>query len=90
MTQSDAPKPRIAHRRFPTDLRLHSFSSLHARNEDGETLRGATDAILYAVAALLGELRGEAPPAVRWDPRQHGQPRIGDPNRVARDEREAR
>ena len=40
---ADAPKPRIAHRRFSTDLRLHSFSSLHARNEDGETLRGADD-----------------------------------------------
>lgn len=69
----------------PVDL-----SAFHGAPLDGETLRGATDAILDAVAALLGELRGEAPPAVRWDPRQHGQPRIGDPNRVARDEREAR
>lgn len=42
-TPADAPRARIAHRRFSTDLRLHSFSSLHARNEDGETLRGADD-----------------------------------------------
>jgi exodeoxyribonuclease V beta subunit len=38
-----ASSARIAQRRFSTDLRLHSFSSLHARNEDGEALRGADD-----------------------------------------------
>jgi exodeoxyribonuclease V beta subunit len=39
----DIPSARAAKRRFPTDSRLHSFSSLHARSEDGEVLRGADD-----------------------------------------------
>lgn len=38
-----APPTRIAQRRFSHDLRLHSFSSLHARIEDVEPLRGADD-----------------------------------------------
>ena len=37
------PHARNAQRRFSTDLRLHSFSSLHARSDDGEVLRGADD-----------------------------------------------
>ncbi|WP_030164453.1 lysophospholipid acyltransferase family protein [Spirillospora albida] len=32
-----------------------------------ETLRAATDDVMSAIAALLGELRGEAPPAERYD-----------------------
>ena len=39
----DTPSVRIAKRRFSTDSRLHSFSSLHARSEDGEAMRGADD-----------------------------------------------
>ncbi|HEX2808914.1 MAG TPA: lysophospholipid acyltransferase family protein, partial [Kineosporiaceae bacterium] len=45
---------------------------------DAATLRGATDAILDRLTTMLAELRGEQPPAHRWDPRHHGQPRIGD------------
>ena len=45
---------------------------------DTATLRGATDAILDRLTGLLAEIRGEPAPAVRWDPRDHGQPRIGD------------
>lgn len=37
------PPVRIARRRFSTDSRLQSFSSLHARSEDGEVMRGADD-----------------------------------------------
>ena len=38
------PPARVATRRFSTDLRLHSFSSLHARGgSDGDALRGADD-----------------------------------------------
>lgn len=40
------PPPRIAQRRFSTDLRLYSFSSLHARSEDSELLRGADDEVV--------------------------------------------
>ncbi len=39
----DTPAVRVARRRFSTDLRLQSFSSLHARSEDGEVMRGADD-----------------------------------------------
>jgi 1-acyl-sn-glycerol-3-phosphate acyltransferase len=46
---------------------------------DADTLRQATDAILDRIAAMLAQLRGEPAPAERWDPRQHDQPRIGDP-----------
>ena len=42
----DTPAARIARRRFSTDLRLQSFSSLHARSEDGEILRGADDEVV--------------------------------------------
>jgi exodeoxyribonuclease V beta subunit len=42
----DTPAARIAHRRFSTDPRLQSFSSLHARSEDGEVLRGADDEVV--------------------------------------------
>jgi exodeoxyribonuclease V beta subunit len=43
---SDMPPARIARRRFSTDPRLQSFSSLHARSEDGEVLRGADDEVV--------------------------------------------
>jgi 1-acyl-sn-glycerol-3-phosphate acyltransferase len=45
---------------------------------DAETLAGATEAILAAITRLLEEIRGERAPAQRWNPRQHGQPRVGD------------
>lgn len=45
---------------------------------DAQTLAGATEAILAAITRLLEEIRGERAPAQRWDPRQHGQPRVGD------------
>lgn len=42
----DVPPARIALRRFSTDPRLQSFSSLHARSEDTEILRGADDEVV--------------------------------------------
>ena len=36
-----------------------------------DVLRSATATIMAAVRDLLGELRGEAPPATVWDPAQH-------------------
>jgi exodeoxyribonuclease V beta subunit len=42
----DVPPARIARRRFSIDPRLQSFSSLHARSEDGEILRGADDEVV--------------------------------------------
>lgn len=38
-----SPPVREARRRFNNDARLHSFSSLHAHNDDVEPMRGAED-----------------------------------------------
>lgn len=38
-----SPPVREARRRFTNDARLHSFSSLHAHNDDVEPIRGAED-----------------------------------------------
>ena len=50
-TVPEACTPR---RRFAVDLRLHSFSSLHARSDDGDAARGAGDE-LPTVAADPGD-----------------------------------
>ncbi len=44
-------------------------------------LRAATADIMAAITHLLEQIRGEQAPPERWDPRDHGQPRIGNPNR---------
>ncbi|RSN59749.1 MULTISPECIES: lysophospholipid acyltransferase family protein [Actinomadura] len=49
----------------PVDL-----SEYAGRPLDRETLRAATDDIMTAIAGLLGELRGEEPPAERYDHRR--------------------
>jgi 1-acyl-sn-glycerol-3-phosphate acyltransferase len=41
------------------------------------TLQLATDRLMTAITALLAEIRGEAPPATRFDPRAAGIPRTG-------------
>jgi exodeoxyribonuclease V beta subunit len=43
--------PRVPTRALSGGLRLHSFSSLHARSEDGESARGAGDESLAAIDA---------------------------------------
>lgn len=40
-------------------------------------LVAATDVVMADIAALLGELRGEQPPAERWNPAVHGQNETG-------------
>ncbi len=40
-------------------------------------LAAATDRAMAAVSGLLGELRGETPPAQRWNPSDHGQKETG-------------
>jgi 1-acyl-sn-glycerol-3-phosphate acyltransferase len=54
---------------------------------DAATLRAATAVILDAVTGLLEQIRGEQAPVQRWDPRDHGQPRIGNWRRRERQER---
>lgn len=41
------------------------------------TLSAATGILMDDIAGLLGELRGETPPAERWDPASHGQKETG-------------
>ena len=48
-----------------------------AGRTDGPALAEATTALMNEIARLLGELRGEIPPAERWDPTQHGQKETG-------------
>ncbi|GAA3023493.1 lysophospholipid acyltransferase family protein [Microbacterium dextranolyticum] len=43
----------------------------------GANLVAATDVVMGAVSGLLGELRGEQPPAERWNPASHGQSETG-------------
>ncbi|MFF7213909.1 lysophospholipid acyltransferase family protein [Streptomyces sp. NPDC008238] len=49
----------------PVDL-----SAFHGQEANAEVLRDATDTIMAAVSELLGELRGQTPPAERFDPRK--------------------
>lgn len=48
----------------PVDL-----SAFYDQEMTAELLRKVTEAIMDAVTALVAELRGEQPPAERWDPR---------------------
>lgn len=53
----------------PTDLSAYTDGAAH--------LAAATDAVMSDIAGLLGELRGEQPPAQRWNPAEHGQRETG-------------
>ncbi|SFS14971.1 1-acyl-sn-glycerol-3-phosphate acyltransferases [Agrococcus baldri] len=44
---------------------------------DQRSMTAATERLMAAIAELLGELRGETPPAQRHDPGQHGQAETG-------------
>ncbi|WP_180967329.1 lysophospholipid acyltransferase family protein [Zhihengliuella halotolerans] len=52
----------------PVDL-----SDLQGKPMTKAALVEATDRIMKAIADLVGELRGETPPATLWDPAAHGQ-----------------
>ncbi len=47
------------------------------RSGDSKALAAATTKLMNTLAAMVGELRGETPPAKRWDPAEHGQSEIG-------------
>ena len=61
----------------PLDL-----SEYAGRSRDAKAMAEATEKLMNAIAALLGDLRNETPPVKRWDPAEHGQSEIGkfDPN----------
>ena len=47
------------------------------RQLDSATLNEATVVLMRAISALVGDLRGETPPAEIWDPAAHNQSEIG-------------
>ena len=49
-----------------------------------ELLQQATERIMVAITDLVAELRGETPPAVRFDPRAAGVRQIGNPKKSVR------
>lgn len=56
----------------PVDL-----SDLMGRPLDQATLAEGTERVMAVITALLGDLRGETPPAERWDPVKNGQTETG-------------
>ncbi|MFC9919306.1 lysophospholipid acyltransferase family protein [Agromyces binzhouensis] len=56
----------------PLDLSAYEGKPL-----DQATLLAATNDLMNAIAALVGELRDQPPPAERWDPTKHGQKETG-------------
>jgi hypothetical protein len=66
----------------PVDL-----GDVAGREPDADLLREVTERIMTAVTDLLAEIRGEEPPAVRFDPRRSGLPDTGDPRRPGDNDR---
>jgi 1-acyl-sn-glycerol-3-phosphate acyltransferase len=60
----------------PVDL-----SDLVAQPRTTEVVQQATDRIMDALTALVAEIRGEEPPAERFDPRRAGVRLTGNPNK---------
>jgi hypothetical protein len=58
----------------PVDL-----DDLRARPLDADVLAEATERVMHDITALLEQLRGETAPPDRYDPREHGQSRTGNP-----------
>ncbi len=59
------------------------LDDLYGRPLDADTLHEATMRITAATTHLLEQLRGEAAPIERYDPRAHGDPETGNPHQEA-------
>ena len=64
----------------PVDLERPAWR----KPRSNEVVNEATDRIMAALTALVAELRGETPPAERFDPRKTGVSQIGNPNKKGR------
>lgn len=53
------------------------LSEFTGRPIDQQIVTAATEKLMNAIAKLLGELRGETPPAKRWNPSERGQSETG-------------
>jgi 1-acyl-sn-glycerol-3-phosphate acyltransferase len=61
----------------PVDL-----ADLLTEPRNAATINAATERIMDAITGLVAELRGEEPPAERYDPRTSGVRQIGNPNKT--------
>ena len=53
------------------------FRELEDKTPTSQELADATDKVMREISAIVGELRGETPPAQLWDPTKVGQSEIG-------------
>ena len=53
------------------------FRELEGKTPSAKELSDATDKVMREISAIVGELRGETPPAELWDPTKVGQSEIG-------------
>ena len=60
------------------------LEDLRARPITQAVIKETTDRIMAAITGLVADLRGETPPATRFDPRQSGVREIGNPNQRRR------
>jgi 1-acyl-sn-glycerol-3-phosphate acyltransferase len=67
-----AKKPRLFPRKTVRTAagRAVDLSRWAGQQNSAEALRASTEAIMAEVTALVGQLRGQAPPAVQYDPRK--------------------
>ncbi|GMA27808.1 lysophospholipid acyltransferase family protein [Arenivirga flava] len=69
-------------RRKPVDILVGDPVDLGVEpgtRADRAAVDAGTDRVMHAIAGLLGELRGETPPAELWDPAKHDQKEAGRP-----------
>jgi hypothetical protein len=60
------------------------LDDLRARPQTPALVTETTERIMSAITDIVAELRGEQPPAERFDPRIHGVKPIGNPNKKDR------
>ena len=53
------------------------FDELRKDGVSAQEVNQATETVMRAISAIVGELRGETPPKELWDPAKHGQAEIG-------------
>jgi hypothetical protein len=53
------------------------FDELRKDGVTAQEVNAATEQVMRAISAIVGELRGETPPKELWDPAKKGQTEIG-------------
>jgi 1-acyl-sn-glycerol-3-phosphate acyltransferase len=60
------------------------IDDLRARPAGAAVVAETTERIMAAITGIVAELRGEDPPAERFDPREHGVREVGNPTEASR------